>query len=127
MTSADNRGFSKHAMADLRASIVATSAAPAESKILPLAYEGTPSYVDKRNCLFTRMELDEAKGRLRKSFEVVSKSVRRLNGHWIPREMVMKNEKTTTNFRPYVREVTMKVKLPEQLFETGGLGEFQPL
>ena len=127
MTSTDDRGFSKHAVAGLRASIAAPSAAPAESRFLSLAHERTPSCVDKRNCVFTRMELDEAKGRLRKTLEAVPESVRRSNGHWIPREMVMEDEKTTADTRPYVRDVKMEVKLPEHQFETGGLGEFQPL
>jgi len=85
------------------------------------------TYVDKRTCVATRMELYERGDRLRKVFEVVPESIRQVNGHWIPQEMVMKDEKTTTDTRLYVRDIKLSVELPEQHFEVETLGAFQPL
>lgn len=90
-------------------------------------YERILTYVDKQTCVATRMELYERGDRLRKVFEVVPGSIKQVEGHWIPHEMVMKDEKATTDTRLYVRDIRMGVELPEQYFDIENLGAFQPL
>lgn len=103
--------------------ILGTEAAPKKRS----GYQRILTYVDKKTCVVSKMELYESGNRLRKTFEVVPESVREVNGHWIPHEMVMKDEKTTTDTRLFVRRITMGGELPETYFEKGNLDEFQPL